>query len=602
MSKQDRNLVLPNLALQPERQSTSNPSSLTNNASPEDIHVAIFKTLLNQHDTREVLLALQQQTSLSSGILAASYLNISLQYGADSATARLFNNASIAYSSRNYDGLVHSATRLINAGSLKEANAILSHLSEFAGQHLNTRILYLKYLFRDRRLDELRQQFENIPIRDYRVSEELLGLRIRYECDIGNPEAGLAWLTDLGAYETLSPRLIQSAIYCLISLARYDDVVPLLEIWLNLDFSYQYNAKHILLVATQTGETIRLIRAIEQLHGWFTSPDLIRLRSALITLDSTQQRIHNGNDQDHKPENTEQQEQSSLGVHPSPLHTVSESAIFFCTDAEYTAPAIVALISLALTIERSENLPDLYIFVLPETHSLWERIADNFNKEFSSLTLRVVSTLQMQLSQCRTKYGFNTMGDVQSTMAYARIYASRYLSQCGVARALYLDSDVVVQFSPLPLLYMDMEEFPLAACNDQIDPLVDKAIKLHGITNGRYFNSGVMLLDFHHPATLPAIEAAIAYSEDTDNLLIFQDQCALNKAIRGLYLPLDNKYNCYMPPGRPVSAIHENATIVHFVNTPKPWHLAYLGQGVTLWSRFYDHAVRIFGKDIFLSI
>ncbi|ACT12716.1 MULTISPECIES: glycosyltransferase [Pectobacterium] len=602
MPKQDRNLVLSNHTPQPERQSMVAASSLANSTLRGDIHAEIFKTLLNQHDTDEVMFALQQQMPLSSGILATRYVEICLQYGADSGVARLFQRTPVAYSSSHYYSLVGTTNRLLDAGQLEEANAIISHLSEFAGQHPNTRMLHLKYLLKGRRFEELRQQLESIPARDYKMSEALVALRTRYECTIGNPEAGLAWLADLGPLETLSANLIHCAIQCLISLARYNDVIPLLEAWFNLDFSYQEAAKRILLVATQTGETIRLIRAIEQLHGWFTSPDLIRLRTALITLDATQRRIQREDDKGDETESTSLTAYYPLGVSLSPPHPVSENAIFFCADTAYTAPAIVALISLAIAIERSENLPDIYIFVLPEAHGLWGQLASSFNREFPSLTLRVVSTLQMQLDQSRAHYGFNSMGDMLSTMAYARLYASRYLSQCGVARALYLDSDVVIQSSPLPLLYMDMEEFPLAACHDQVGPLVDHAVTLHGIPNGRYFNSGVMLLDFHHPATLPAIEAAITYSEDTDSVLIFQDQCALNKAIRGLYLTLDGKYNCYMPPGRPMSAMYENAAIVHFVSTPKPWHLAYLGQGTALWSRFYDHAVRIVGKDIFLSL
>ncbi|WP_350316802.1 glycosyl transferase [Pectobacterium aroidearum] len=600
MSKQDRNLVLSNHAPQPEKQSAANAFSLASSAPRGDIHAEIFKTLLNQHDTDEVMLALQQQIPLSSGMLAASYVKVCLQYGADSGTARLFQSMPIAYSPSNYYSLFSTATRLTDAGRLEEANAIISHLSEFSGQHPHTRTLYLKYLFRAQRLEELRKQFDNIPARDYKVSEALLALRIRYECAVGNPEAGLAWLADLGALDTLSANLLQCAINCLISLARYEAVIPLLEVWFSLDFSYQDAARRIFLVAAKTGESARLIRAIEQLHGWFTSPDLIRLRTALITLDSTHRRIQREDDTDDEPESTNAEAQYPSGISPS--HPPSENAIFFCTDTAYTTPAIVALISLAISIERSENLPDIYIFVLPEAHSLWERIASEFNREFPSLTLQVVSTLQMQLDQSRAHYGFNSMGEVLSTMAYARLYASRYLSQHGVARALYLDSDIIVQSSPLPLLYMDMEGFPLAACHDQVNHLVEKAIKLHGIPNHRYFNSGVMMLDFHHPATLPTIEAAIAYSEDTSNFLIFQDQCALNKAIRGLYLALDSKYNCHMPPGKPMSAMYENATIVHFVSTPKPWHIAYFGQGTTLWSRFYDHAVRIVGKDIFLSV
>ncbi|MER3382355.1 glycosyltransferase family 8 protein [Pectobacterium aroidearum] len=563
----------------------------------QDVHSEVFKILLNRHDAGEVIEIIRQRIpELTVAHVSAHYLQLCLMYGADRGVAKLFQKTRMCYTRNTYYDLVHAATRLISAGLMEEANTIILHLSEFAGRRPDHRLLRLKYLFALEHLEELRELFDTIPSQDYQTSEELLALRVKYECVMGNPEAGLNWLIALSPLNTLPPQLLQWAVDCLISLERYIEAVPLLEGLFSLNFSYRIDAKRVLRVAEKTGEMPRLVQAIERLHGWFTCPDLVRFRTTLLQAYAMPHPTHISG----APPSVADQTYRDATL---PLtHPLSEYAIFFCTDAAFSLPTIVALTSLAMSIDSAKNPPDIYIFVPPEIHDLWERIADRFTATFQTITLRVVSTLQMELDETRAHFGFYNTGEVLSTTVYARFYASRYLHHIGVARALYLDSDIVILHSPLSLLYEDMQGFPLAARTDRNSPLIKRAIRLHRIANKRYFNAGVLLFDLTHPATISTINTAITYSEQGDNSLLFLDQCALNKAISGLYLALDERYNRFMPGSNATPMTNDNTVIVHFIETPKPWQAGYVGQGLKLWSEYQYHAIRIIGEDVFCSV
>ncbi|WP_042860195.1 glycosyltransferase [Dickeya sp. NCPPB 3274] len=280
-----------------------------------------------------------------------------------------------------------------------------------------------------------------------------------------------------------------------------------------------------------------------------------------------------------------------------------QHAIFFCIDASYNVAACVALTSLVMSTHHTEaRLPDIYLFVLPESHAVWEDIATHLSQHHRAFRLYIISTLDIPLDESRAQYGFQNYGKTLSIAAYTRLYASRYLHQRGVSRALYLDSDIIIQHSPLPLLHIDMAGFPLAARTERNHPRVSRAIRLHRIPNNRYFNSGVLLLDLQHPAVLSMLNSAIAYSEQHHHHLLYLDQCALNKAVQGLYLGLNEKYNWFMLPEGPLAYGSEQAAIVHFISTPKPWESSYGGWGAALWQRYQRHAITTVSEPLFYAL
>jgi lipopolysaccharide biosynthesis glycosyltransferase len=112
-------------------------------------------------------------------------------------------------------------------------------------------------------------------------------------------------------------------------------------------------------------------------------------------------------------------------------------------------------------------------------------------------------------------------------------------------RVLYLDSDLLVLDSLLPLWEIALGEALLAAVTNPF-PDPDSAAR-HcaelGVAAETYFNSGVMLLDLTgmHAAGTPA--AVIDYGRRHEDRLVLPEQDAMNAVLASQRLPLAPRWN-----------------------------------------------------------
>ncbi len=150
-------------------------------------------------------------------------------------------------------------------------------------------------------------------------------------------------------------------------------------------------------------------------------------------------------------------------------------------------------------------------------------------------------------------------------------------------KVLYLDVDILVNDDLQKLFDVDIEEFYLAAVEDMA------VVKRHDktISNGKYFNSGVMLLNLKMLREENMAEKLID-ERMRDKDMRFMDQTVLNRILgkKVRYLPL--KYNCITNffvyfTNKEVAGFYgdsalENAdalnknVIKHFAGTKKPWN------------------------------
>ncbi len=114
---------------------------------------------------------------------------------------------------------------------------------------------------------------------------------------------------------------------------------------------------------------------------------------------------------------------------------------------------------------------------------------------------------------------------------------------------------------------------------------MDFAAASIGVDVRTYFNSGVLLFDMAQPDTVVLLEEAIRLGEHELHRLFFLDQCALNIAFLGRMSPLPAEFNFFLNrthPGR------ENARLLHFVASPKPWDISYEGEFRQYWVRYAE--------------
>ncbi|MFT0862260.1 glycosyltransferase family 8 protein [Ancylobacter sp. G4_0304] len=163
-----------------------------------------------------------------------------------------------------------------------------------------------------------------------------------------------------------------------------------------------------------------------------------------------------------------------------------------------------------------------------------------------------------------------------SRTAYARILMPLSLSN-ETGRLLYLDCDTLVNGSLSPLASLDMQGFPVAAVNDIAHRVPERHAKRNrdiGLPEDMaYFNSGVLLIDLEAWRRDKVSERTIAFALEHPELPMM-DQDALNGALRGQWLALDDSWNVHrrLKKGRyddePLdwSAVR----IIHFIGQVKP--------------------------------
>lgn len=159
-----------------------------------------------------------------------------------------------------------------------------------------------------------------------------------------------------------------------------------------------------------------------------------------------------------------------------------------------------------------------------------------------------------------------------------------------VTRALYLDSDVIVEDDVTALWQTDLGPYPLAAVQERTIGCSKYGVggweRLQIDPTAPYFNSGVLLMDLDVWRTEGIHESVVDYFRNCENDLLFpSDQEGLNAVLVGRWLPLDPRWNVvhnyYLPDSwseishqvnvADPSSVAEDAHIIHYSSEHKPW-------------------------------
>jgi lipopolysaccharide biosynthesis glycosyltransferase len=155
---------------------------------------------------------------------------------------------------------------------------------------------------------------------------------------------------------------------------------------------------------------------------------------------------------------------------------------------------------------------------------------------------------------------------------YYRIMIPDLLSN-DISKALYLDSDIIVESDIDELWNTDITNYYLAAV-DEIQFHRKRSRKLKDLSlprDSNYFNAGVLLLNLEKWRENEVPKQLIKYIDVNPKKLKFFDQDALNVVLHDKWLPLDPKWNylvlyCHLKNPLEIPAI------IHFAGTEKPWN------------------------------
>lgn len=169
---------------------------------------------------------------------------------------------------------------------------------------------------------------------------------------------------------------------------------------------------------------------------------------------------------------------------------------------------------------------------------------------------------------------------------YYRIFSAQLLPR-ELDRALYLDPDMVINRSLMPLYNMEMEGAFFAAAR-AINPLTQLEYKrrLNMPEDSEYFNSGVLLMNLEALRKDQDPQQVLTFITDNREKLILPDQDILNALYYNKTLLLDPLiYNFdaryygtlkLKTLGRiDLDWIRKNTAIIHYCGKNKPWQESY---------------------------
>lgn len=183
--------------------------------------------------------------------------------------------------------------------------------------------------------------------------------------------------------------------------------------------------------------------------------------------------------------------------------------------------------------------------------------------------------------------------DLPNTGHYDRLLAPFLIDS---PKALYLDTDLLVQGDITALWDTDFGGHPIVAVQDQIIPTVDADFGILDWENRQfeagvaYFNSGVMLMDLEQwrKRKLPAkcCECALDFIKRFDEAPPLHDQYTLNAVCYLDWESTSMKWNTF------AEKVHDNpeeAVIVHFAGSHKPFRHS---SGMPAASKFFIRAAQ----------
>ena len=165
-------------------------------------------------------------------------------------------------------------------------------------------------------------------------------------------------------------------------------------------------------------------------------------------------------------------------------------------------------------------------------------------------------------------------GHITQAMYYRYLFAD--LLPKSVKRLIYLDADIICKDDILSLWQTDLQGRVLGAVRDWGE---DGSCGRIGLKNGRYFNSGVLLMDLVKWRQQKLTQKLFRWLEQVGNTkILWGDQDALNGVIDGWFTELPKIYNGIVINNTTLNE-ELDVVLVHYIDYIKPWHIYYMDSG-----------------------
>ncbi|MBO5576100.1 MAG: 1-acyl-sn-glycerol-3-phosphate acyltransferase [Ruminococcus sp.] len=256
--------------------------------------------------------------------------------------------------------------------------------------------------------------------------------------------------------------------------------------------------------------------------------------------------------------------------------------IFYACDDAFVKYTVVSMHSLIKNASRDHKyvIHILYTEISDEMQAVVNKMADEcFEIRFVDVTAYLQSISEKL-----------PLRDYYSKTTYYRLFIAEMFQD--YSKAIYIDSDTVVNGDISKVYLTDIKDAYLGACHEQAmvqrDEFGTYVEKVVGVSRYNFFNAGLMLINCEQFRLHFVLDKFIDYLHYY-NFVVTQDEDYLNLICKDHVFWLDQRWNTEVFGTLPYPI--EQAEMIHYIMTNKPWHYSDCRYGEYFWKYAKETAV-----------
>ncbi len=248
--------------------------------------------------------------------------------------------------------------------------------------------------------------------------------------------------------------------------------------------------------------------------------------------------------------------------------------IFYACDDAFVKYTIVSLYSMMQNASKDYHYR-VYVLHTNISEEMQKKVLELKNEHFQITFENVTEYLHSVSEKLPIR-------DYYSKTTYFRLFIAQMFPQYD--KAVYIDSDTVVQGDISQMYLTDIGDNYVGACHEQAMVQVDEygtyVEKVLGVERQFYFNAGVLLINCDQFRKKKVLER-FTHMLGEYNFVVTQDEDYLNVICKDWVYWLDQRWNTEIFGNIPYPI--EQAYVLHYIMTSKPWHYADCRHGDIFW-------------------
>lgn len=248
--------------------------------------------------------------------------------------------------------------------------------------------------------------------------------------------------------------------------------------------------------------------------------------------------------------------------------------IFYACDDNFVKYTIVSMHSIIKNASKDFKY-HMYVLHTGITQPMMEKVYALANENFE-ISFEDVTDYLYSISDKLP------IRDYYSKTTYYRLFIAEMFPE--YSKAIYIDSDTVVQGDISQFFNTDIKDAYLGACHEQAMIQVDEygtyVEKVIGISRYNFFNAGVLLINCDQFRLRFILDKFVQYLHEY-NFVVTQDEDYLNLICKDHVYWIDQRWNTEIFGNIPYPI--SEACVLHYIMTNKPWHYADCIHGDVFW-------------------